>query len=89
MTQLIELVRILGQFKKNLDLAGVEIDRFIPLVPEVKNSINYREEHINPVYWTHGGTSTRNFVRNSDYNKKLVINKNLIKIIYYNIIYEL
>lgn len=57
------------QFKKNLDLAGVEIDRFIPLVPEVKNSINYREEHINPVYWTHGGTSTRNFVRNSDYNK--------------------
>ena len=57
------------QFKKNLDLAGVEINRFIPLVPEVQRSIDYREAHINPVYWTRGGTSTRNFVRNSDYNK--------------------
>ena len=57
------------QFKKNLDLAGVEINRFIPFVPEVQRSIDYREAHINPVYWTRGGTSTRNFVRNSDYNK--------------------
>ena len=56
-------------FKKNLDLAGVTINRNTPFVPEVEQSVKYREDHINPTTWIRGGMSTRNFVRNSDYNK--------------------
>lgn len=57
------------EFKKNMDLAGISIDRFIPMVPEVKKSINYHEEHVNPTTWVRGGMDTRTVVRNSDYLK--------------------
>ena len=57
------------EFKKNMDLAGVSIDRFIPLVPEVKKSIAYHEENINPTTWVRGGMDTRTIIRNSDYLK--------------------
>ena len=61
--------KITRHFKKNLDLAGITINRNTPLVPEVEQSVKYREDHINPTTWIRGGMSTRNFVRNSDYNK--------------------
>jgi len=57
------------EFKKNIDLAGISINRFIPLVPEVKKSIAYHEEHINPTTWVRGGMDTRTIIRNSDYLK--------------------
>ena len=55
--------------KKNMDLAGITIDRFVPLIPEVNKSIQYREDHINPTYWERGGMDTRTVVRNTDYLK--------------------
>ncbi len=61
--------KLTREFKKNMDLAGITINRFIPMVPEVKRSVEYHEEHINPTTWVRGGMDTRTVVRNSDYLK--------------------
>jgi hypothetical protein len=50
-------------------LAGVSIDRFIPMVPCVKQNVQ-NPVHIVPQYWVHGGESTRTFVQNSQYLRK-------------------
>merc|ERR1711865_69100 len=57
------------EFKKNMDLSGISINRFIPLLPEVKKSIDYHEQHINPTTWIRGGMDTRTVIRNIDYLK--------------------
>lgn len=61
--------RMTREFKKNMDLSGITINRFIPMVPEVKRSVNYYEQHINPTQWVRGGMDTRTVMRNSDYLK--------------------
>jgi hypothetical protein len=54
--------------KADNSLAGVSIDRFIPLVPCISNNVQ-NVEHIIPEYWIRGGMSTRVVIRNADYLK--------------------
>ena len=61
--------------KKAADtLAGVSIDRFIPLVPCLKDNIQ-NPEHIIPQYWVRGGESSRAYIQNIDYYKLCGIEK--------------
>ena len=55
--------------KKAADtLAGVSIDRFIPLVPCLADNVQ-KPEHIIPEYWVRGGESSRAYIQNIDYYK--------------------
>ena len=55
--------------KKAADaLAGVSIDRFIPLVPCLADNVQ-NTEHIIPEYWVRGGESSRAHIQNIDYYK--------------------
>ena len=55
--------------KKAADaLAGVSIDRFIPLVPCLAENVQ-NTEHIIPEYWVRGGESSRAHIQNIDYYK--------------------
>ena len=55
--------------KKAADaLAGVSIDRFIPLVPCLADNIQ-NPVHIIPEYWVRGGESSRSEIQNIDYYK--------------------
>ena len=54
--------------KRNLDLAGVSIDRFIPMVSCLKKNIQ-DPQNIIPEYWVRGGMDTRTIVRNINYMK--------------------
>ena len=54
--------------KKNMDLAGVSIDRFIPMVSCLKKNIQ-DPKHLIPKYWVRGGMDTRTIVRNINYLK--------------------
>lgn len=55
--------------KKAADaLAGVSIDRFIPLVPCLADNVQ-NTEHIIPEYWIRGGESSRAQIQNIDYYK--------------------
>lgn len=54
--------------KKNSDLAGVSIDRFIPMVSCLKKNIQDPKNLI-PEYWVRGGMDTRTIVRNINYMK--------------------
>jgi hypothetical protein len=57
----------LTQDKKSVSpLSGVTIDRFIPLVPCIKENIQ-NPTHIIPKYWVRGGMSTRSIIQNIDY----------------------
>ena len=57
----------LTQDKKSVSpLSGVTIDRFIPLVPCIKDNIQ-NPAHIIPRYWVRGGMSTRSIIQNIDY----------------------
>ena len=49
-------------------LAGVTIDRFIPLVPCLEYNIQ-NPVHYVPQYWVRGGMDTRAYIRNIDYKK--------------------
>jgi hypothetical protein len=61
--------------KKAADtLAGVSIDRFIPLVPCLQDNIQ-NPEHIIPQYWVRGGESSRAHIQNIDYYKLCGIEK--------------
>ena len=52
--------------KSSGSLAGVHINRFIPLLPCLKDNVQ-NPNHIIPTRWVRGGESTRNVVRNIDY----------------------
>lgn len=53
--------------KKAADaLAGVSIDRFIPLVPCLANNVQ-NTNHIIPKLWVRGGESSRAHIQNVDY----------------------
>ena len=54
--------------KKNMDLAGVSIDRFMPMVSCLKKNIQ-DPKHLVPEYWVRGGMDTRTIVRNINYMK--------------------
>lgn len=57
----------LTQDKKSVSpLSGVTIDRFIPLVPCIKENVQ-NPSHIIPKYWVRGGMSTRSIIQNIDY----------------------
>ena len=61
--------------KKAADtLAGVSIDRFIPLVPCLQENIQ-NPEHIIPQYWVRGGESSRSYIQNIDYYQLCGIKK--------------
>ena len=61
--------------KKAADtLAGVSMDRFIPLVPCLKNNVQ-NTEHIIPQYWVRGGESSRSHIQNIDYYELCGIKK--------------
>lgn len=47
---------------------GVSIDRFIPLIPAIKQEVQ-NVAHIIPKYWVNGGMDTRSVIRNIDYLK--------------------
>lgn len=47
-------------------LSGVHINRFIPLLPCLKDNVQ-NPNHIIPTRWVRGGESTRSVVRNIDY----------------------
>lgn len=49
-------------------LRGVEIDRFVPLIPELENQVQ-NPKHLIPKYWVRGGMDTRVVIRNIDYLK--------------------
>lgn len=53
---------------------GMEINRFIPLVPCLEQNIQ-NTEHIIPKYWVRGGQDTRSIIRNIDYMKECGIKK--------------
>ena len=54
--------------KSNMDLAGVSIDRFIPMVSCLKKNIQ-NPKNLIPEYWVRGGMDTRTIVRNINYMK--------------------
>lgn len=54
--------------KSSNSLAGISINRFVPLIPSIEQNIQ-NPEHIVPSYWVHGGLSTRNNVKNINYMK--------------------
>ena len=45
---------------------SVEMDRFIPLIPEIKETVQ-DTRHIIPSTWIRGGMDTRSVIRNVDY----------------------
>jgi len=50
-------------------LSGITINRFIPLIPCVKNNIQ-DPKHIVPTNWVRGGADTRAVIKNIDYRKQ-------------------
>ena len=61
--------------KKAADtLAGVSIDRFIPLVPCLAENVQ-KPEHLIPEYWVRGGESSRAHIQNVDYYKMCGLKK--------------
>lgn len=54
--------------KSTNSLAGISIDRFVPLIPSIRENIQ-DPEHIVPEYWVNGGLPTRNNVKNINYMK--------------------
>ena len=54
--------------KSSNSLSGISINRFIPLIPSIRENIQ-DPEHIVPSYWVNGGLSTRNNLKNINYLK--------------------
>lgn len=63
---------MMGEFsskrKSCNELSGISINRFIPLIPEIKKTIQ-DPKHIIESAWIRGGMHTRMTVRNMDYIK--------------------
>lgn len=55
--------------KDKASLRGKEIDRFVPLLPELEEQIQ-NPKNLIPTYWVHGGMDTTTVVRNIDYLKQ-------------------
>ncbi len=55
-------------------LRGKNIDRFVPLIPELEGQIQ-NPKHIIPTFWVRGGVDTRTVIRNIDYLKTCGIKK--------------
>jgi hypothetical protein len=55
-----------GNKKANNSLAGISIDRSIPMVPCLAREIQNPEHYI-PKYWVRGGMDTRSVTQNIDY----------------------
>lgn len=55
--------------KDSCSLRGQSINRFVPLVPHLKENIQNPKHYI-PKYWVRGGMSTRPVIQNIDYLKK-------------------
>lgn len=55
-------------------LRGKEIDRFIPLIPEIERQVQ-NPKHLIPTYWVRGGMDTKTVIRNIDYLKTCGIKK--------------
>lgn len=53
---------------------GITIDRFVPLLPEIRAEIQ-NPRHLVPEYWVHGGMDTRTVIRNIDYLKTCGLRK--------------
>jgi hypothetical protein len=47
---------------------GVEINRFVPLIPAIRAEIQ-NPVHLIPEFWVNGGMDTRTVIRNIDYMK--------------------
>ena len=61
--------------KKAADaLAGVSVDRFIPLVPCLASNVQ-NTNHIIPKLWVRGGESSRAHIQNVDYYKMCGVKK--------------
>lgn len=56
-------------------LRGKNIDRFVPLLPEIESQIQ-NPKHLIPKYWVRGGMDTRVVIRNIDYLKTCGLKKN-------------
>ena len=55
---------------KSIDkLSGISINRFIPLIPCIKDNIQ-DPKHLVPTEWVRGGADTRAVIRNIDYRKQ-------------------
>jgi len=50
------------------ELSGISINRFIPLIPEIKREVQ-NPKHIIETAWVRGGKHTRMTLRNMDYMK--------------------
>ncbi len=68
---------VMGELSKDKGaiLRGKTIDRFVPLVPYLRDEIQH-ERHIIPKYWVRGGMDTRSVIRNIDYMKTCGLKKN-------------
>lgn len=55
-------------------LRGRNIDRFVPLLPEIESQIQ-NPRHLIPKYWVRGGMDTRVVIRNIDYLKTCGLKK--------------
>ena len=55
-------------------LSGASANRFIPLVPCLKDNVQ-NVSHIVPEYWVRGGMNTRTIIRNIDYMKSCGLRK--------------
>jgi hypothetical protein len=55
-------------------LSGINIDRFVPMVPCLRENIQDPVHYI-PKYWVRGGMDTRAYIRNSDYLRACGIKK--------------
>lgn len=54
--------------KDKKSLRGKEIDRFIPLIPELEDQVQ-NPKNLIPKYWVRGGMDTKTVIRNIDYLK--------------------
>jgi len=54
--------------KDKISLRGKEIDRFVPLLPELEEQVQ-NPKNLIPEYWVRGGMDTRAVIRNIDYLK--------------------
>lgn len=52
--------------KDKSSIRGKEIDRFVPLIPELEEQVQ-NPKNLIPTYWVRGGMDTKTVIRNMDY----------------------
>ncbi len=57
-----------GLTRDKTSMRGKNIDRFIPLIPELEDQIQ-NPKNLIPTYWVRGGMDTKAVIRNIDYLK--------------------